>query len=327
MATYPLLERIAWFDQQVRSGRYPNTTALCEKFEITRKTAQRAIDFLRDRWFAPLAYDPARRGYWYEDLTYQLPPAVRVSQDEVLALLIARKVLEKSPDNSIAQSIRRFSEKLIDGLSTQGVAEERVDTCFSACWIGMERIAPDVFDQVVFGLTQNRCMRFTYRSPGTQQTTQRNVEPHHLQYYMGNWVLIAWCSLRSDWRRFYLSRMSASAITERSFKPKPREVWGRLVEDAFGIFQGGTLTEVTLRFSSFQSRWIREQLWHPQQVLNVCRDGCAELTLPVSDFREIKMKILSFGADVEVLKPEALKDEIRAEIKRMTVLYGQDSNS
>ncbi len=50
-------------------------------------------------------------------------------------------------------------------------------------------------------------------------------------------------------------------------------------------------------------------------------DGCAELTLPVSDFREIKMNILSFGADVEVLKPESLKAEIRAEIERMKALY------
>jgi len=327
MATYPLLERLAWFDEQVRFGRYPNTTALCEKFEISRKTAQRAIDFLRDRWRAPLVYDPVKRGYWYEDLTYQLPPPDRISQDEVLALLIARKVLENSPDKSIARSIRRFSEKLMVSLSTKGVSEERVDTCFSASWIGMERIAPDVFDQVVFGLTQNRCLSFTYRSPGTQETTQRNVEPHHLQYYMGNWVLIAWCHLRSDWRRFYLSRMSASAVTEIVFKPKPREIWGSLVEDAFGIFQGGALTEVTLRFSPFRSRWIREQVWHPHQVLNVCGDGCAELTLPVADFREIKMKILSFGADVEVLKPDSLKAEIVAEIERMKVLYGKDSNS
>lgn len=324
MATYPLLERIAWFDQQVRSRRYPNTTALCEKFEISRKTAQRAIDFMRDRWFAPLAYDPARRGYWYEDLTYQLP-AVRISQDEVLAMLIARKVLEKSPDNSIAQSIRRFSEKLMAGLSTQGVSEECVDTCFSASWIGLEPIEPDTFRHVVCGLTQKRRLSFTYRSPGTRETTQRNVEPYHLQYYMGNWVLIAWCNLRSDWRRFYLSRMSASAITERSFKPKPREIWGRLVEDGFGIFQGGSLIKVTLRFSPFRSRWIRGEIWHPHQVLNVCGDGCTELTLPVSDFREIKMKILSFGADVEVLKPEALKAEIQAEIERMMVLYRNNS--
>lgn len=320
MASYPLLERIAWFDQQVRSRRYPNTTALCEKFEISRKTAQRAIDFLRDRWFAPLAYDPIRRGYWYEDLTYQLP-AVRVSQDEVLALLIARKVLENSPDKALARYIRRFSEKLMAQSTFQGLSAERIDTCFSASWIGMECIAPDVFDQVVCGLTENRCLRFTYRSPSTQKTTQRNVEPHHLQHYMGNWVLIAWCRLRSDWRRFYLSRMSASAVTEAVFKPKPREVWGGLVEDAFGIFQGGALTEVTLRFSPFRSRWIQEQLWHPHQVLNMCSDGCAELTLPVSDFREIKMNILSFGADVEVLKPESLKAEIRAEIERMKALY------
>jgi hypothetical protein len=32
--------------------------------------------------------------------------------------------------------------------------------------------------------------------------------------------------------------------------------------------------------------------------------------------------ILQFGADVEVVAPEALRDEIRDEVARMRVLYG-----
>jgi len=35
-------------------------------------------------------------------------------------------------------------------------------------------------------------------------------------------------------------------------------------------------------------------------------DGGLDLSFPVADFREAKMMILQFGADVEVLGPEAL---------------------
>jgi len=41
------------FHNEIKKGNYPNTKTLAEKFEITRKTAQRDIEFLRDRMGAP----------------------------------------------------------------------------------------------------------------------------------------------------------------------------------------------------------------------------------------------------------------------------------
>ena len=41
----------------------------------------------------------------------------------------------------------------------------------------------------------------------------------------------------------------------------------------------------------------------------------------MADFREIKMKILQFGADVEVIAPEELREEVRQEIDKMAKLY------
>ena len=41
----------------------------------------------------------------------------------------------------------------------------------------------------------------------------------------------------------------------------------------------------------------------------------------MSDFREVKMEILQFGADVEVLEPDELREEVREEIKKMVKLH------
>ena len=50
------LERFIWFDNETRHGHYPNAFKLAAKFEISTKTAQRSIDYFRDRLQAPLAY-------------------------------------------------------------------------------------------------------------------------------------------------------------------------------------------------------------------------------------------------------------------------------
>ncbi len=88
-----IYERFIWFDSRVRAKKYPNTTALANQFEISTKTAQRDIEFMRDRLFCPLQYDASKRGYAYEDETFSLP-MVYLSSEELSSLLIARKMLQ-----------------------------------------------------------------------------------------------------------------------------------------------------------------------------------------------------------------------------------------
>jgi predicted DNA-binding transcriptional regulator YafY len=44
-------------------------------------------------------------------------------------------------------------------------------------------------------------------------------------------------------------------------------------------------------------------------------------TYRVADFREIKLKILQFAADVEVVSPEELCREVQKEIESMAKIY------
>jgi len=46
-------------------------------------------------------------------------------------------------------------------------------------------------------------------------------------------------------------------------------------------------------------------------------DGGLRLSFPVADYREVKMIVLGFGADVEVLEPEGLRAEVAREIRKM----------
>ena len=65
MGEHLVLERYYWFDSQVRAKKYPNATSLAGFFEISPKTAQRSIDFMRDRLGAPLEYHSGKKGYAY----------------------------------------------------------------------------------------------------------------------------------------------------------------------------------------------------------------------------------------------------------------------
>lgn len=320
MPGFPQYERFVWLEGRIKGRRYPNAAHLSKRFEISRKTAQRDIGRMRDRMGAPIAYDPSHKGYYYTDDSFDLP-RLPATQEEILAVLVARRLLSHVSGGFLGEAIRRFSRRLQDAAAAIGLDEDRLEEAFSASWHGYSPAPDHIFQRVVDALIQRRAVEIEYHSPGSSASTRRIVEPHHLQHYMASWVLVAYCRLRGDWRKFYLSRIESLKTLPDTFDARPREQWAVHLEGAFGIFQGAATIPVTLRFNAFRARWVREQLWHPAQEVSETPEGGLELSFPVSDFREVKMMILQFGADVEVVAPEALRDEIREEAARLAAMY------
>src|SRR5262245_8629434 len=69
----PLLARLAAIDQAIRAGHWPNASTLARTLEVSPRTIQRDLTFLRDRLAAPIAFDPVHNGYAYTDKEYRLP--------------------------------------------------------------------------------------------------------------------------------------------------------------------------------------------------------------------------------------------------------------
>jgi predicted DNA-binding transcriptional regulator YafY len=113
-------------------------------------------------------------------------------------------------------------------------------------------------------------------------------------------------------------------VTATAFDPHPRSRWQDRLQGAFGIFQGEQRQQVILRFNPHRAGWLRQEIWHTAQVMEEQPDGSLVLRIPVSDFREVKLRILQYGADVEVIAPAELRQEIAEEIGRMVKLYGQE---
>ncbi len=313
-------ERLAWFDRQIRAARFPNARRLAERFEVSHRTAKRLITFMRDRLRAPLVYDPKERGYVYEDSAFELP-RIPVAQEELLAVLLARRLLSGAAGGFISDAIRDFGEKLMADTAELGLSPDRLQEGFSASRHGYSPVSAEVFQTVCAALLECNPLEIDYRSPKTDRPTHRVVEPHHLKYYMGSWVLFAWCRLRNRWRIFFLSRMHSLLALEETFEPRAAEEWQAVLNGAFGLFQSEHHTAVVLRFTSYRARWVREQIWHEDQQMEELPDGELRLSFPVADFREVKMMILGFGADVVVESPVALRREIAEEIAKMAGVY------
>jgi predicted DNA-binding transcriptional regulator YafY len=315
-------ERYHWFHGQVKEGRYPNAKRLSEKFEISQKQAQRDIEFIRDRMEAPLAFDPLKKGYRYEDLGYELPP-IWFKEDELMALCLALRLASTLPDQILKNSLQTLLGKFLafrfldPPPSLAGIREK-----ISVKNIEYSRVKEEVFHKVMDSLFRNEPINISYYSPHKRELTERGVQPLHLLCYMGSWHLIAFCALKKDLRDFALSRIrtidpSTAPIHPPLHLPPIREY----VRKNFGLMSGGESIEVCLKFAPGVAEWVSEQVWHADQEVQANEDGSICLKFPVADFREVRGEILKYGAKVEVLSPQRLRDEIKNEIEKMRGVY------
>ncbi len=108
--------RIQWFDDQVRQGKYPNSTQLAQQFEISKRQAQRDIEYLTFSLRAPLHYVAKHRGYCYEDKMYALPHLYMTDEEKKILKYLAYRYRQYNYDNAaivnrIAHLLDRFTDE------------------------------------------------------------------------------------------------------------------------------------------------------------------------------------------------------------------------
>jgi len=314
-------ERFLWFHKEAGRGAYPNAAGMAEHFEVSRKTAQRDIEFMRDRLGAPLEYEAGKRGYRYTSEGFELP-SLRLSRDELIALVLASRLASIIPDRQLKSRLTDFLHRFTQSLSAEvNIDPLQISEKVSIKNVEFYGVEEQLFSSIILALFNSDTINISYYSPHKDEETIRPIVPIHLLGYMGNWHVIAWCGMRKAVRNFALSRISSiTPSEERLLLPDDLPPIKEYLREHFGIFNGGESATVTLRFMPEVSRWVQEQCWHPKQESwwedkNLC------LKVPVSDFREIKREILRFGADVEVLEPEELREMIKGEIEKMSKKY------
>jgi predicted DNA-binding transcriptional regulator YafY len=311
-AARPFLERIAALDRALRAGRYPNAVGLARELEVSHRTVQRDIDFLRDRLGAPLAYDGRRHGYRYTDPTYRLP-LWPVTEGELVALFLAERVLQQYRGTPYAGALARVFRKIAAGLPEQVTIDlgdlDRVHSFRTSAPLGME---PETFLGLVAAIRGRRRLALRYYSASRDAETQRQVDPYHLACVDGQWYLVGYCHARTQVRMFVPARIRGLQVTEDAFEPPADFRIEDYLARSFAVLRGGEgeAHRVRLRFTGPAARYVRERRWHPSQAVEETEDGALLMSLEVSHLREVERFVLSWLPDCEVLEPVALRQRL-----------------
>ncbi|MEO5940402.1 MAG: WYL domain-containing protein, partial [Candidatus Limnocylindrales bacterium] len=133
--------------------------------------------------------------------------------------------------------------------------------------------------------------------------------------------LIGWDETRDAMRTFKIERIRDVSLTPDGFPAAGAEVDG-MFERAWDIIADQEPVEVELRFGATVASRVREARWHPTEQVREESDGSLTWRATVAGPIEIRLWILSWGDDVEVIGPVTLREDVAATHARAAARYG-----
>jgi len=309
-------ERLLALDQLLRNNQYPNCTSFAADWEISTKTAQRDIDFLRDRMGAPLEYDALKRGYYYTEPTFMLP-AVQMNEGELAALLMGSKMLEAFQGTPMADKLtavfNKLSALLPDNIT---VRPEELFTHFSFSAPPAMPISSKVWKKVVQGLENQQMLEIKYRNWRGELT--HRVAPVHLANLQGDWYLFVQFEGFDNFRQIALSRIQTIKLLRKKTNIQGTFNAKKELADTFSRFAGENKPfRVTVQFDPEIADSVLERQWHPKQEVKQLKDGRVEISFDTKGDLEIKRWLMAFGRHAKVKSPKWLKEQVADEARAM----------
>jgi predicted DNA-binding transcriptional regulator YafY len=315
----PPLARFQEIFHAIKTGRFPNRTQLARSIEVTTKTIQRDLDYMRHQLSLPIEFNYAQGGYYFTKPMTDLP-LFQLTESELVSIFVAQKALEAYKGTAFEQPLRTAFQKLRAATNSIGTkvsfSWEDLDSAIS--FRHFEACLPDakIFTEMAKAIQNEVVIEFEYKKLDAKVYEKRTVEPWHLACVSGQWYLLGFDQTRAARRIFVLSRMRAVCSAKHEFSaPRPGEANIRkLFQNSFQIWQteDAKLEKIVLCFSGRAAQLVRERHWHPSQRIQELADGTLELRMTLNALEEMVPWILSWGKECRVLSPPELQRKVES---------------
>ena len=318
------LQRIYKLHRAVSSRRHPvSCQTLQNELECSRATVNRIIQEMRLYFNAPIEYDRQHNGYHYapgDGQPFELP-GLWFSESELYALLTVQQLLTHVQPGLLDTQLKPVKERIEQILAARHLGSEEISKRVRILRMTGRNVVLECFQTVAGALLQRNSLHINYHGRGNDETSSRKVSPQRLIHYRDNWYLDAYCHTRNALRSFAVERITAAKALPQRCRDIPEKQLDAHYASSYGIFAGKPKHTAVLRFTPERARWVADEHWHPQQQDRFLEDGRYELRIPYSDPRELMMDILKHGAEVEVIAPQTLRDEVASKLRRGTEQY------
>jgi len=297
----------------LQAGKGCTVEDLSRIFGTSRRTIFRDLKELQAIG-VPYHYDPRTGGYAISR-EYFLPPA-DLNLREALGLLLMASTIGSQMqmpfkrsallaalkiESNLPEKVREYCSAALGKIS--GGADGRASTRQNARF---DRIFALLYQAIARKYQVEICYDSLF------EDGYANIElcPYHLLYKNGTWHVLGLSGRDRNVRTFELGRIKEIEATQKCFAGDEHFNVSEYLGRAWSVAPEGHIYDVRLRFLPKVARAVAEVKWHSTQKVVFDDDGSAVVEFRVDGLSEITWWVLSYGDQVQVLAPRALRTRI-----------------
>lgn len=234
-------------------------------------------------------WDDDGRIHVIDPQTLQRP--LRLTPDEVVALLIGLRILAQVPGEHDREVLATATSKLEDAAVDADSGTDRV--------VVMDAMDESVREAVDRAMVESLAVRITYAGATKDELTDRVVDPVRAFQRDGHTYLEAWCRRAEAFRTFRGDRIVTAEVLAEPARAPHHDLPGAPAEAG---------TRALLRFTA-QGRWVAHSLGLAS--VEEFDDGSGQAEVLVADPRWLVRLVLGQGGHVEVLGPPDLRRAVQ----------------
>jgi len=306
-----LLRLLSLFQAQ----RYWSGADLSERLEVTARTLRRDVDRLRSLGY-PVHSTSGIAGGYQLGAGATLPPLL-LDDDEAVAVALGLRTSASGGVSGIEEASVRALMKLEQVLPPR--LRHRV-AALHGFIVPLKNRGPNV-DAAYLSLIAGACrdnegIRFSYKDRSGSPSA-RTVEPHRLVHTGYRWYLVAWDTVRNDWRTFRVDRIDGKVKTSTRFRPR------KPPDGDFATFVSKSLSQapypIRARLTLYAPLEIVAKNVPPSAgVLAPIDEHSCRLETGAHSLEGLTIHLMMLGIDFQVHEPAEFTEHLRRLAERFT---------
>ena len=179
---------------------------------------------------------------------------------------------------------------------------------------------------IIEAMGENKTVKITYRPYSKSSNYTFPIEPYCVKLFENRWYVLAHNVCYDDLRLYAIDRIEVAEITATKFKmPKDFDA-AEHFSSSYGIIVDPEVEprRIVLRADRNHKHYLKSLPLHHSQRLIEDAGEYADFELYLSPTYDFVMKLLQYGAMIEVISPANLRKTMKGWISDMYNLYKND---
>lgn len=271
-------------------------------------------------YYAPIAYDRLKRGYYYTDPGYSIGN-IMLKDADIDAIEFAARILRQFRGFSIVGRYAEAIDRILDVVDVRRLLSQEEFEEFVQFETPVYVEGSAFIEPVISAIKEQQVLKIGHQSFSKAEAAIRVVHPYLLKEYRNRWYIVGLDDEINEIRTFGLDRVKSLEIVAIPFRRSDFNS-----RDYFRYTIGMIAPQdkppvIRLEFRRQQAQYLLTQPIHASQKIVRKTKDAVVFSFQVHPTYEFIAFVLGYGKDVKVLSPHGLRNELQNLISKMAELY------